>query len=36
LNSAKFDGKARDELLNGKILDTLMEAKALVEAWRME
>lgn len=31
-----FIGKLRDELLNGEILDTLMEAKVLVEARRME
>ena len=29
-----FNGKLRDELLNGEILDTLVEAKVLVEAWR--
>jgi putative transposase len=29
-----FIGKMRDELLNGEVLDTLDEAKALVEAWR--
>ena len=29
-------GKLRDELLNGEILDTLMEAKVLVEGWRQE
>jgi transposase InsO family protein len=27
-------GKLRDELLNGEVLDTLDEAKVLVEAWR--
>jgi transposase InsO family protein len=31
-----YIGKLRDELLNGKILDTLMEAKILVEGWRKE
>ena len=29
-----FIGKLRDELLNGEWLDTLDEAKVLVEAWR--
>jgi hypothetical protein len=29
-----FLGKMRDELLNGEVLDTLDEAKVLVEAWR--
>jgi len=29
-----FIGKLRDELLNGEVLDTLEEAKVLVEAWR--
>jgi transposase InsO family protein len=29
-----FIGKMRDELLNGEVLDTLEEAKVLVEAWR--
>jgi transposase InsO family protein len=29
-----FNGKMRDELLNGEVLDTLEEAKVLVEAWR--
>jgi transposase InsO family protein len=31
-----YIGKMRDELLNGEILDTLMEAKVLVEGWRQE
>jgi len=31
-----FIGKLRDELLNGEMLDTLMEAKILVEGWRKE
>jgi transposase InsO family protein len=31
-----YIGKLRDELLNGEILDTLMEAKVLVEGWRKE
>jgi putative transposase len=31
-----YIGKLRDELLNGEILDTLMEAKVLVESWRKE
>jgi putative transposase len=29
-----FIGKMRDELLNGEVLDTLNEAKVLVETWR--
>jgi putative transposase len=29
-----FNGKMRDELLNGELLDTLNEAKVLVETWR--
>ena len=31
-----FNGKLRDELLNGEIFDTLWEAKVLVERWRQE
>ena len=31
-----FNGKLRDELLNGEIFDTLLEAKVLVEQWRKE
>lgn len=31
-----FIGKYRDELLNGEIFDTLMEAKVLIELWRRE
>ena len=29
-----FNGKLRDELLNGEIFDTLYEAKVLVDRWR--
>lgn len=29
-----FNGKLRDELLNGEIFDTLKEAQVLTEAWR--
>jgi transposase InsO family protein len=29
-----FNGKLRDELLNGEIFYTLMEAKVLIERWR--
>ena len=29
-----FNGKLRDELLNGELFDTLLEAKVLVEYWR--
>ena len=31
-----FNGKLRDELLNGEIFDTLFEVKVLVERWRRE
>jgi len=31
-----FNGKLRDELLNGEIFDTLLEAKVLIERWRRE
>ena len=31
-----FNGKLRDELLNGEILTTLTEAKVLTELWRRE
>ncbi len=31
-----FNGKFRDELLNGEIFDTLLEAKVLIERWRDE
>jgi putative transposase len=30
-----FNGKMRDELLNGEIFDTLIEAKVLIERWRV-
>ncbi len=30
-----FNGKLRDELLNGEVFYTLQEAKALIERWRM-
>ncbi|QDU82537.1 Integrase core domain protein [Polystyrenella longa] len=29
-----FNGKLRDELLDGEIFDTLLEAKVLIERWR--
>ena len=29
-----FNGKLRDELLNGEIFTTLFEAKVLIEDWR--
>ena len=29
-------GKLRDELLNVEIFDTLLEAKVLIERWRVE
>jgi transposase InsO family protein len=31
-----FNGKLRDELLNGEIFDTLLEAQVLIERWRWE
>lgn len=31
-----FIGKLRDELLNGEVLDTLLEARVLIEAWRKD
>jgi putative transposase len=31
-----FNGKLRDELLNGKIFETLHEAQVLTERWRRE
>jgi transposase InsO family protein len=31
-----FNGKLRDELLNGEIFTTLLEARALLENWRRE
>ncbi|MCK4557273.1 MAG: transposase, partial [Candidatus Aminicenantes bacterium] len=31
-----FIGKFRDELLNGEIFDTLLEARVLMEFWRRE
>jgi transposase InsO family protein len=31
-----FNGKLRDELLNGEIFYTLTEAKVLIEKWRNE
>ncbi len=30
-----FNGKMRDELLNGEIFDTMAEAKVLIESWRI-
>jgi len=30
-----FNGKLRDEFLNGEIFDTLLEAKVLTERWRV-
>jgi transposase InsO family protein len=30
-----FNGKLRDELLNGEVFDTLLEAKVLIERWRV-
>jgi len=31
-----FNGKLRDELLNGEIFETLQEAKVLIESWRRD
>ena len=30
-----FNARLRDELLNGEIFDTLLEAKVLIERWRV-
>jgi transposase InsO family protein len=30
-----FNGKLRDELLNGEIFDTILEAKIIIEQWRV-
>ena len=30
-----FNGKLRDELLNGEIFDTILEAKIVIEQWRV-
>jgi putative transposase len=29
-----FDAKLRDELLDGKVFDTLKEARVVIEPWR--
>jgi putative transposase len=29
-----FNGKLRDELLNGEVFDSLLEAKVIIERWR--
>jgi len=31
-----FNGKLCDELLNGEIFDTLLEARTVIEAWRLD
>lgn len=31
-----FNGKLRDELLNGEIFDTVLEARVITEKWRRE
>jgi transposase InsO family protein len=31
-----FNGKLRDELLNGEVFDTLMEARVIIERWRKD
>ena len=31
-----FDGRLRDEFLNGQLFDTLLEAKVLLEDWRID
>ena len=31
-----LNGKVRDELLNRELIDTIVEAKVLVERWRLE
>ena len=30
-----FNGKLRDELLNGEIFETMLEAKVMIERWRV-
>ena len=35
-NDESFNGKLRDELLNGEIFTTLLEAQVLIENWRNE
>lgn len=30
-----FNGKLRDELLNGEIFETMIEAKVMIEHWRL-
>ena len=30
-----FNGKLRDELLNAEVLNTLLEARVLIEQWRV-
>jgi putative transposase len=35
-NIESFNGKLRDELLNREIFETLLEAKVLVERWKVE
>ena len=34
INCESFNGKLRDELLNGEIFYTLKEAKIVIEGWR--
>jgi putative transposase len=31
-----FNGKLRDELLNGEVFDTVIEARVIIEQWRRE
>jgi len=31
-----FNGKLRDELLNGEVFDTVLEAQVVVDQWRKE
>lgn len=31
-----FNGKLRDELLNGEIFDTILEARVVTETWRKQ
>jgi transposase InsO family protein len=31
-----FNGKLRDELLNGEVFETMVVPKALIEQWRIE
>ena len=36
MHQRRFNGKLRDELLNGEILTTLREAQVIIESWRVQ